>query len=190
MTSRPSPPAFPFSLDQSDSSHTVYRLPERAELSDCDNLERLISQLESHTSRLRFQLFLQRLAAHWPDAVQALCIYHVDGRAYGKPGFEWKGYMLSYPNAKGESDDLKARETGFWELLHQAAHPDDQGFWDLVKEHLGPKQALKPLTKTRALWLVEKVIPAARLAHRFHDELNDSLEEAPEPNRGSSKLRL
>ena len=183
-------PSSPISLDQSDSSHTAYRLPERAELTDRDNLERLISELETHTSRLRFQLFLQQLAAHLPDAVQGLCVYHVDGMAYGKPGLYWKGYMFSHPNAEGKAVDLKEQEPDFWQRLHQAAYPDDQGFWDLVKEHLGSKQALKPLTKTRALSLVDKVIPAARLAHRFHDDLNQSLEDVPEPNHGASKLRL
>lgn len=171
--------------------HTTYQLPERGTLAQADEVVLLMDYLESHISRIRFQLFLEQLVNEWPDTVYCLCIYMVrtDNSSQHPLGFYWKGWALGHRNEKGENPPMNEAEPAFWQLVHDAAYPDDQGFWPLVQQHFGPKTALQPITRDRARAIIETVIPPAARALMAQDNLDQTLDSAVDGNNASRLAR-
>lgn len=157
---------------------TTYQLPERGTLAQADEVVLLMDYLESHISRIRFQLFLEQLVEGWPDTVHCLCVYMVRTRHDPNHplGFYWKGWALGHPDEQGVNNPMNEAEPTFWQLLHDAAYPDDQGFWLLVREHFGEKTALKTITRAKAQALIEAVIPQQARALMAQEHLDKSLQ--------------
>ncbi len=170
---------------------TTYRLPERGTLAQADEVVLLMDYLESHISRIRFQLFLEQLVNEWPDTVYCLCVYMVKTQHDSKHplDFYWKGFALGYPNEKGENPSMNEAEPAFWQLLHDAAYPDDDGFWLLVREHFGPKMGLKTITRDRARAMIDAVIPSSARALMAQDTLDQTLDKAADGTNASGLAR-
>lgn len=167
---------------------TTYRLPERIEDHQVDEVVLLMDYLENHISRTRFQIFLRALTQAWPETVHTIRASLVwldpdDPQSYMVYG--WKGKLCGLPDARGNLRILNQQEQNFWEVLQNNSYTEDQGFVMMASEFFGDPQNPKPMTRERALALIDEIIPASARALMAQHHLNQTLAPTADARRST-----